>query len=112
MTPSGARVRVAIDSVPLLDTRTGVGRFVDETITRIAADPSLDVIAYGWPLGGKDALRAALPPGVRTARLPMAGPPLRAAWRRFDLPPIEMWTGRVDVVHGPNFVVPDRKSVV
>lgn len=106
MTPSGARVRVAIDSVPLLDTRTGVGRFVDETITRIAADPSLDVIAYGWPLGGKDALRAALPPGVRTARLPMAGPPLRAAWRRFDLPPIEMWTGRVDVVHGPNFVVP------
>ena len=21
-------------------------------------------------------------------------------------PPIEMWTGRVDVVHGPNFVVP------
>ena len=97
---------MAIDAVPLLDTRTGVGRFVDETTTRLAGDPTLDLVAYGWPLGGKDALRGVLPPGVRTARLPMAGPPLRAAWRRVSFPPIEMWTGAVDVVHGPNFVVP------
>lgn len=101
-----ARVRVAIDAVPLLDTRTGVGRFVDETTSRLAVDPTLALVAYGWPLGGKDAMRAALPAGIATGRLPMAGPPLRAAWRRMSAPPIEMWTGRVDVVHGPNFVVP------
>ena len=101
-----ARVRVAIDAVPLLDTRTGVGRFVDETTSRLAGDPTLALVAYGWPLGGKDAMRAALPAGIETGRLPMAGPPLRAAWRRMSAPPIEMWTGRVDVVHGPNFVVP------
>ena len=106
MTARDGRVRVALDAVPLLDTRTGVGRFVDETIGRLARDPSLDLVAFGWPPGGKDALRKSLPPGERTARLPMAGPPLRAAWRRVDAPPIEMWTGRVDVVHGPNFVVP------
>jgi glycosyltransferase involved in cell wall biosynthesis len=106
MTGAGARVRVAIDAVPLLDTRTGVGRFVDETTKRLAGEPSLDLIAYGWPLGGRDALRRVLPPGVRAARLPMVGPPQRAAWRRVAFPPIEMWTGAVDVVHGPNFVVP------
>jgi glycosyltransferase involved in cell wall biosynthesis len=83
-----------------------VGRFVDEIIVRLARDSSLDLVAYGWPLGGKDALRNVLPPGVRSARLPMAGPPLRAAWRRVAAPPIELWTGPVDVVHGPNFVVP------
>jgi glycosyltransferase involved in cell wall biosynthesis len=106
VTSPGGGVRVALDAVPLLDTRTGVGRFVHETIRRLATDPSLDLTAYGWPLGGKHALMSALPPGVRAARLPMAGPPLRAAWRRVDAPPIELWTGRVDVVHGPNFVVP------
>jgi len=103
---NGSRLRVAIDSVPLLDTRTGVGRFVDETLTRLSRDPTIELVAYGWPLGGKAALQAALPAGVRSARFPMAGPPLRAAWRRLDFPPIEMWSGRVDVVHGPNFVVP------
>jgi glycosyltransferase involved in cell wall biosynthesis len=106
MVTESARVRVAVDAVPLLDTRTGVGRFVSETVTRLAARADLDLVAYGWPLGGKDLMRAALPLGVRTARLPMAGPPLRAVWRRVDVPPIELWTGAVDVVHGPNFVVP------
>jgi len=106
MPEPGAPLRVAIDAVPLIDTRTGVGRFVDETLTRLASDPTLDLVAYGWPLGGKDAMRAVLPRGVRAGHLPMAGPPLRAAWRRVNAPPIELWTGRVDVVHGPNFVVP------
>lgn len=100
------RVRVAIDAVPLLDTRTGVGRFVDETVRRLAVDPTIDLIAYGWPLGGKDDMARALPRQVASARLPMVGPPLRAAWRRVDAPPIELWTGPIDVVHGPNFVVP------
>jgi len=30
--------------------------------------------------------------------------------RRTDWPPIEWWTGRVDLVHGPNFVVPPAKA--
>ncbi len=106
MPEPGAPVRVAVDAVPLLDTRTGVGRFVHETTSRLAADRSLSLVAYGWPLGGKQALQTVLPTGVAVARLPMAGPPLRAAWRRVNAPPIELWTGRVDVVHGPNFVVP------
>jgi glycosyltransferase involved in cell wall biosynthesis len=36
----------------------------------------------------------------------MAARPLHALWSRFDFPVIEWWTGRVDVVHGTNFVVP------
>jgi glycosyltransferase involved in cell wall biosynthesis len=36
----------------------------------------------------------------------MAAQPLRRTWRRFDWPPVSWWTGTVDVVHGPNFVVP------
>jgi glycosyltransferase involved in cell wall biosynthesis len=36
----------------------------------------------------------------------MVARPLHSAWSRFDGPVIEWWTGRVDAVHGTNFVVP------
>ena len=39
-------------------------------------------------------------------RGPMPARPLRALWKRANFPPIEWWTGPVDVVHGTNFVVP------
>jgi glycosyltransferase involved in cell wall biosynthesis len=40
----------------------------------------------------------------------MAATPLRKLWRRFDGPRIERWTGPVDVVHGPNYVVPPARA--
>lgn len=99
-------LRVAIDAVPLLDRRTGIGRFVEESVRRVAHRSDVVLTAYGYPLRGRHRMRAVLPPGVRLAHLPMAGHPMRYAWRRFGAPPIEAWTGPVDVVHGPNFVVP------
>ncbi|MBI1845025.1 MAG: glycosyltransferase family 4 protein [Actinobacteria bacterium] len=39
----------------------------------------------------------------------MAARPLRRLWTRFDIPPIEPWTGAIDVVHGTNFVVPPTR---
>jgi glycosyltransferase involved in cell wall biosynthesis len=40
----------------------------------------------------------------------MAARPLREAWSRADRPPIEWWTGPIDVVHGPNYVVPPSRG--
>jgi glycosyltransferase involved in cell wall biosynthesis len=40
----------------------------------------------------------------------MAAQPLRQLWRRVDWPPITWWTGKVDLVHGPNFVVPPARG--
>lgn len=39
----------------------------------------------------------------------MAARPLRRLWRRTDHPVIERWTGPIDVVWGPNFVVPPAR---
>jgi glycosyltransferase involved in cell wall biosynthesis len=39
----------------------------------------------------------------------MPAGPLLAAWRRWDHPRLERWTGPVDVVHGTNFVVPPTR---
>ncbi len=104
--PPGRPVRVAIDATPLLDRQTGIGRFVAESVRRLAHRSDTVVTAYGYPIRSRHRMRTVVPPGVRLARLPMAGRPMRAVWRRTGLPPIEVWTGRVDVVHGPNFVVP------
>ncbi len=73
---------------------------------RLAHRSDTVLTAYGYPIRSRHRMRTVLPPGVRLAHLPMAGRPLRAAWRRTAWPPIELWTGPVDVVHGPNFVVP------
>jgi glycosyltransferase involved in cell wall biosynthesis len=99
-------VRVALDAVALLDTRTGVGRFVEETIFRLARRPDLRISAFGYWPRARTKLRAVLPPGVAVSPFPMLGPPLRFLWRHGRIPPIECWSGRVDVVHGPNFLAP------
>jgi glycosyltransferase involved in cell wall biosynthesis len=40
----------------------------------------------------------------------MPARPLRILWKQVDWPPIEAFTGPLDVVHGPNFVVPPSRG--
>jgi len=103
-------VRVAFDITPLHDRRTGVGAFTGEVLQRLAVRDDVEVVGYSVSWRGRDQLtRGVVPPGVTVVRRPMAAQPLRRLWRRVDWPPIEWWTGRVDVVHGPNFVVPPSR---
>ena len=53
---------------------------------------------------------ARCPPGVETGRPPDGRPTAaRRPGAASTAPPIERWTGPVDVVHGPNFVVPPAR---
>jgi glycosyltransferase involved in cell wall biosynthesis len=103
-------VRVAYDVTSLLDVRTGVGAFAGEVLTRIATVAEIDVVGYSVSWRGRTEAGGLLPGTVRRARGPMAAQPLRQLWRRADWPPIEWWTGAVDLVHGPNFVVPPTRG--
>jgi len=103
-------MRIAYDVTSLLDARTGVGAFAGEVLTRIASVADLDVVGYSVSWRGRTRAGELLPSSVRRARGPMAAQPLRQLWRRTDWPPIEWWTGPVDLVHGPNFVVPPAKG--
>ena len=100
---------VGIDATPLLGPRTGVGVFVDGLLAALAGRPGLTLRAYGLTARGFRRLGTVLPAGVALRRLPLpAGVALRV-WAAGDLPPIEAWSGRVDVVHGTNFVVPPSR---
>jgi glycosyltransferase involved in cell wall biosynthesis len=99
-------MRVAMEATGLLVTRTGIGLFTYEAMRHLAARPDVDLSAFAVSFRGRDRLPEVVPAGVSVVTRPMAAQPLRKAWLRTDHPVIERWTGRIDVVHGPNFVVP------
>jgi glycosyltransferase involved in cell wall biosynthesis len=109
MHPPPARLRVAVDAMPLLGPRTGVGVFVDHLVRGLAGAADFDVVGYGVTRVFLDDLRAALPAGVGTNRRRLPARVARAAWLRADAPPAEWFIGDVDVVHGTNFVVPPAR---
>src|SRR5439155_7941559 len=75
-------------------------------VARNDVEPS--VYAVTWR--GRGEVGQLVPKGVGLGRSPMAARPLRWAWKRWDVPPVEWWTGEVDVVHGTNFVVPPARD--
>jgi glycosyltransferase involved in cell wall biosynthesis len=103
-------LRVALDATPLFGARTGVGMFTLGLLGALVTRPDVEPIAYAVTWRGRAELSQMTPRGVRPARSPMAARPLRWAWMRWDQPPIEWWTGEIDVVHGTNFVVPPARE--
>jgi glycosyltransferase involved in cell wall biosynthesis len=102
-------LRVAFDATPLLDRPTGVGVFSRALLDRLAPVDDLELVAFSVSWRGRDRLPDVVPDGVTTVRRPMAARPLRELWRRTEHPTIEAWTGPIDLVHGPNYVVPPTR---
>ncbi|MBK5223749.1 MAG: glycosyltransferase family 4 protein [Acidimicrobiia bacterium] len=105
---SSPRLRVALDATSLLGPLTGVGVFTSALLHHLPSD--IDVVAYATSWRGRGRLSAQLPTHVTASTRPQAARPLREIWRRANWPPIELWTGPVDVVHGTNFVVPPTRA--
>jgi glycosyltransferase involved in cell wall biosynthesis len=100
-----AALRVGIDATPTLGRITGVGRYVTQLIDALATDESTQLRAAAFTLRSRGGLRA-LPPTVRRVHRPVPARLLNAAWLRGDRPSAEVVFGRVDVVHGTNYVLP------
>jgi glycosyltransferase involved in cell wall biosynthesis len=98
-------VRLALDATPLLGQRSGVGRYVTGLLHGLAEEapelrPRLTLFSVRGQLPSDLPAPARRAPGRFPARL------LRPLWARTPLPPVEVLTGRVDVFHGTNFVLP------
>ena len=78
-------------------------------LERLGRSAEVSVVAFSVSWHGRGRLPELVPAGVEAAGRPMAARPLRWAWGHGDWPPIELWTGPADVVHGPNFVVPPAR---
>ncbi|TKJ16700.1 glycosyltransferase family 1 protein [Blastococcus sp. CCUG 61487] len=99
-------MRIGLDATPLLGPRTGVARYTEELLRGLAAGGGDDVVATAFTFRGVDALRAAVPPSVevRARRLPARV--LRRLWSTVEFPPVSWSSGRVDLFHATNFVLP------
>lgn len=90
--------------------RTGVGRFVQQLVLQLADRDDVDVLAYAVTWRGQGDLASLVPPGIGAATRRMAANPVRKLWARTDHPRIERLVGPVDLVHGPNYVVPPSRA--
>jgi len=104
------RLRVALDATPLLTPRAGVGEFCWRALRALALLPDLDVGAFAISWRRRHGIKGQLPEGVSALERPMPARPLHKAWARWAFPPVEMFIGPVDVVHGTNFVVPPARK--
>jgi glycosyltransferase involved in cell wall biosynthesis len=95
-----------VDASSLLEAPTGVGTVVAGVLQQLAQRADLTVIAFALTARYLAQLDSHLPAGIGRIHRPLPQRIVDPLWRRFDRPAIEWWTGRVDVVHGPNFVVP------
>lgn len=100
------RFRILLDGTPLLGTRTGIGRYTASLFEELASVPGVDTRAVAFTLRGWRRLRTVLPHGSRARGMPVSARALRKIWLHSDFPPVELFAGRSDVVHGTNFVLP------
>jgi glycosyltransferase involved in cell wall biosynthesis len=101
-----SRTRVLLDGTPLLGSRTGIGRYTAALAEELASMPDVDMRAVAFTLRGWRKLRKVLPHGTRSRGMPVSARLLRRCWLRAPFPPIELFAGFTDVVHGTNFVLP------
>jgi len=106
---ASGRLRVALDSLPLIGHPTGIGAFCLGALTALGERDDLDVRAYGVTWRSRAAIASCLPPGVSLTQRAAPERVLLPLWERNRFPPIDWFIGRVDVVHGTNFFVPPTK---
>jgi glycosyltransferase involved in cell wall biosynthesis len=113
-------LKIAMDVTPLLGNRTGIGRYVGSLLgaladrhgrVRAGVSPDGDVLdadlrGVAFTARRRTGLSSRLPPGVRTVGPPVPARALQWSWARTELPSITAITGRVELFHGTNFVLP------
>ncbi len=99
--------RIAIDYSPAYEQGGGIGRYVRELTTALAALDS--VTDYRLFVAGAKRAQLPRPPGSNFRWQPTVMTPrwLARIWQRARLPlPVEVFTGAVDLFHATDFVLP------
>ena len=98
-------MRVGLDGTPLLGRRTGIGRYVEELVRGLAlVAPEDERVLTAFTVRGAAPLHDVS--GVRVHHRRAPARLLQHGWQRASWPPVELLSGRVDVFHGTNFVLP------
>ncbi|KAB8139761.1 glycosyltransferase family 4 protein [Chloroflexia bacterium SDU3-3] len=106
---------IGIDYTAALHQGAGIGRYTRDLIGAVLEQGPQHQYRLFYAAGGLDAggpymaelARLCRRPGVRAAPIPLSPRRLTQLWQRLRAPlPVELFTGRLDVLHAPDFVLP------
>src|SRR5690242_19729966 len=113
-------MRIGIDYTAAMWQGAGIGRYTRELIPATLAQGSEFQYRLFFAAGG---LKAQSPyvaelrrlcaeyPNVRPAPIPLSPRRLTQFWQRLRIPlPVEVFTGPLEVVHSPDFVLPPTRA--
>jgi glycosyltransferase involved in cell wall biosynthesis len=113
-------MRVGIDYTSAVWQGAGIGRYTRELVGAIIEQGGEFEYVLFYAAGGLKPhspyladlarLRAAHP-NVRSAPIPLSPRRLTQIWQRLRAPlPVELFTGRLDLLHAPDFVLPPTRA--
>ncbi|HET9222950.1 MAG TPA: glycosyltransferase family 1 protein [Roseiflexaceae bacterium] len=113
-------MRIGIDYTAAIWQGAGIGRYTRELVRAILEEGGDFRYTLFYAAGGLeraspyladlDQLRAAHP-NVRAAPIPLSPRRLTQLWQRLRLPlPVELFTGPLDLLHAPDFVLPPTRA--
>jgi glycosyltransferase involved in cell wall biosynthesis len=113
-------MRVGIDYTPAIWQGAGIGRYTRELVGAIVAQGDDFRYTLFYAAGGVarpnpylddlDQLCAAYP-HVRARPIPLSPRRLTQLWQRLRIPlPVELFTGPLDLLHAPDFVLPPTRA--
>ena len=101
-------MRIAIDYTPAVHQRAGIGRYTRglvKALARLDAENWYTLLVLGR--SGAHFTPAKLPANFRLRFGPISDRWATVMWYRLNLPiPVDFFTGRTDLFHGPSFTLP------
>ena len=82
----------------------GTARSINRLVEELQRDATVELVGVHGRHSTEPVL--AVPSGLATVELPVPGRALTQIWNRMDRPRMERWTGPIDVVHAPAYLVP------
>src|SRR5436309_1544673 len=113
-------MRVGIDYTAAAWQGAGIGRYTRELTQAIVAQGDTHQYTLFYASGGIDRDNPYLAdlrrlcdacPHVRSVSIPLTPRRLTQVWQRLRLPlPLELFTGPLDILHAPDFVLPPTRA--
>jgi len=97
--------RIGIDYTSAVRQGAGIGRYTRGLVGALSElDRRNSYILFS---AGRDARHTSWPANFRLRQYPLQDRHLAIVWQRLRLPlPVELLTGRIDILHSPDFVLP------
>lgn len=106
-------MRIGIDCSSLLTVKTGIGYYTQNLVKELLEiDEENQYVLFLNSYSKKLQWHSFFgKPHIKLSRYKIPGPLLLRSWRYLNFPPIELFTGKVDIMHSPSgYILPQMRG--